>query len=149
MYLSLTLSVSQSLFLSLSLSLSVSLSLSLSHRQTRLAKLNHVTQLGCPAQSRDAFLPFPLFLGPSLPIKIHFDPLHHFGSSKQPIRTRHLGHMTGYQPIRDQHFHFDLFWCNSSNSSLSLSLSPYRSIQYSPYLTVSINKGFELNKFNS
>ena len=24
-------------------------------------------------------------------------------SSKQPIRTRYLGHMTGYQPIRDQY----------------------------------------------
>ena len=25
------------------------------------------------------------------------------GFSKQPIRTRHLGHVTGYQPIRDQY----------------------------------------------
>ena len=25
--------------------------------------------------------------------------------SKQPIRTRYLGHVTGYQPIRDQYFH--------------------------------------------
>eukprot|EP00116_Pleurobrachia_bachei_P015641 sb/3475903/ len=25
-------------------------------------------------------------------------------TSKQPIRTRYLGHMTGYQPIRDQYF---------------------------------------------
>eukprot|EP00116_Pleurobrachia_bachei_P001186 sb/3461448/ len=25
-------------------------------------------------------------------------------TSKQPIRTRHLGHVTGYQPIRDQYF---------------------------------------------
>eukprot|EP00116_Pleurobrachia_bachei_P015642 sb/3475904/ len=25
-------------------------------------------------------------------------------SSKQPIRTRYLGHVTGYQPIRDQYF---------------------------------------------
>eukprot|EP00116_Pleurobrachia_bachei_P017748 sb/3478010/ len=25
-------------------------------------------------------------------------------SSKQPIITRHLGHVTGYQPIRDQYF---------------------------------------------
>ena len=24
--------------------------------------------------------------------------------SKQPIKTRYLGHVTGYQPIRDQHF---------------------------------------------
>ena len=24
--------------------------------------------------------------------------------SKLPIRTRYLGHVTGYQPIRDQHF---------------------------------------------
>ena len=24
--------------------------------------------------------------------------------SKQPIRTRYLGHVTGYQPIRDQYF---------------------------------------------
>ena len=23
---------------------------------------------------------------------------------KQPIRTRYLGHVTGYQPIRDQYF---------------------------------------------
>ena len=26
---------------------------------------------------------------------------------KQPIRTRYLGHVTGYQPIRDQYF---LIW---------------------------------------
>eukprot|EP00116_Pleurobrachia_bachei_P001262 sb/3461524/ len=26
------------------------------------------------------------------------------GTSKQPIRTRYLGHVTGYQPIRDQYF---------------------------------------------
>ena len=25
-------------------------------------------------------------------------------SSKQPIRARYLGHVTGYQPIRDQYF---------------------------------------------
>eukprot|EP00116_Pleurobrachia_bachei_P010550 sb/3470812/ len=25
-------------------------------------------------------------------------------SSKQPVRTRYLGHVTGYQPIRDQYF---------------------------------------------
>eukprot|EP00116_Pleurobrachia_bachei_P014955 sb/3475217/ len=25
-------------------------------------------------------------------------------TSKQPIRTRYLGHVTGYQPIRDQYF---------------------------------------------
>ena len=25
------------------------------------------------------------------------------GFSKQPIRTRYLGHVTGFQPIRDQH----------------------------------------------
>ena len=25
-------------------------------------------------------------------------------TSKQPIRTRYLGHVTGYPPIRDQHF---------------------------------------------
>eukprot|EP00116_Pleurobrachia_bachei_P017500 sb/3477762/ len=25
-------------------------------------------------------------------------------TSKQPIRTRYLGHVTGYHPIRDQHF---------------------------------------------
>ena len=25
-------------------------------------------------------------------------------SSKQPIRSRYLGHVTGYQPIRDQYF---------------------------------------------
>ena len=25
------------------------------------------------------------------------------GSSKQPIRTRYSGHVTGYQPIRDQY----------------------------------------------
>ena len=25
-------------------------------------------------------------------------------SSKQPIRADHLGHVTGYQPIRDQYF---------------------------------------------
>eukprot|EP00116_Pleurobrachia_bachei_P013288 sb/3473550/ len=25
-------------------------------------------------------------------------------TSKQPIRTRHLGHVTGYQPIRDQYY---------------------------------------------
>eukprot|EP00116_Pleurobrachia_bachei_P011317 sb/3471579/ len=25
-------------------------------------------------------------------------------TSKQPIRTRYLGHLTGYQPIRDQYF---------------------------------------------
>ena len=25
------------------------------------------------------------------------------GSSKQPIRTRYLSHVTGYQPIRDQY----------------------------------------------
>eukprot|EP00116_Pleurobrachia_bachei_P011389 sb/3471651/ len=25
-------------------------------------------------------------------------------TSKQPIRTRYLGHMTGYQPMRDQYF---------------------------------------------
>ena len=25
-------------------------------------------------------------------------------NSKQPIRTRYLGHVTGYQPIRDQYF---------------------------------------------
>ena len=25
--------------------------------------------------------------------------------SKQPIRTRYLGHVTGYQPIREQYFH--------------------------------------------
>ena len=25
-------------------------------------------------------------------------------SSKQPIRTRYLGHVTVYQPIRDQYF---------------------------------------------
>ena len=27
-------------------------------------------------------------------------------SSKQPIRTRYLGHVTGYQPIRDQYFQY-------------------------------------------
>ena len=27
-----------------------------------------------------------------------------FGSSNQPIRTRYLGHVTGYQPIRDEYF---------------------------------------------
>ena len=26
------------------------------------------------------------------------------GQSKQPIRTPHLVHVTGYQPIRDQYF---------------------------------------------
>eukprot|EP00116_Pleurobrachia_bachei_P018484 sb/3478746/ len=26
------------------------------------------------------------------------------GTSKQPIRTRYLGHVTGYHPIRDQYF---------------------------------------------
>ena len=26
------------------------------------------------------------------------------GFSKQPIRTRYLAHVTGYQPIRDQYF---------------------------------------------
>ena len=26
------------------------------------------------------------------------------GFSKQPIRTRYLGHVTGYQPIREQYF---------------------------------------------
>eukprot|EP00116_Pleurobrachia_bachei_P012878 sb/3473140/ len=26
------------------------------------------------------------------------------GTSKQPIRSRYLGHVTGYQPIRDQYF---------------------------------------------
>ena len=26
------------------------------------------------------------------------------GFYKQPIRTRYLGHVTGYQPIRDQYF---------------------------------------------
>ena len=25
-------------------------------------------------------------------------------TSKRPIRTRYLGHLTGYQPIRDQYF---------------------------------------------
>eukprot|EP00116_Pleurobrachia_bachei_P019047 sb/3479309/ len=25
-------------------------------------------------------------------------------TSKQPIRTRYLGHVTGYQPVRDQYF---------------------------------------------
>eukprot|EP00116_Pleurobrachia_bachei_P015153 sb/3475415/ len=30
-------------------------------------------------------------------------------TSKQPIRTRYLGHMTGYQLIRDQYFLGDLF----------------------------------------
>eukprot|EP00116_Pleurobrachia_bachei_P007365 sb/3467627/ len=32
---------------------------------------------------------------------IHQEPTE---SSKQPIRTRYLGHVTGYQPIRDQYF---------------------------------------------
>eukprot|EP00116_Pleurobrachia_bachei_P012725 sb/3472987/ len=27
-------------------------------------------------------------------------------TSKQPIRTRYLGHVTGYQPIRDKYFRF-------------------------------------------
>ena len=27
-------------------------------------------------------------------------------TSKQPIRTRYLGHVTGYQPIRDQYFQY-------------------------------------------
>eukprot|EP00116_Pleurobrachia_bachei_P012914 sb/3473176/ len=31
-------------------------------------------------------------------------------TSKQPIRARYLGHMTGYQPIRDQYF---LIWFGS------------------------------------
>ena len=26
------------------------------------------------------------------------------GFSKQPIRTRYLGHVTGYQPIKDKYF---------------------------------------------
>ena len=31
--------------------------------------------------------------------------------SKQPIRARYLGHMTGYQPIRDQYFLVQLTLC--------------------------------------
>eukprot|EP00116_Pleurobrachia_bachei_P003871 sb/3464133/ len=34
-------------------------------------------------------------------------------TSKQPIKTRYLGHVTGYQPIRDQYF---LNWSKSENS---------------------------------
>ena len=31
------------------------------------------------------------------------------GSSKQQIRTRYLGHVTGHQLIKDQHFWFGRF----------------------------------------
>eukprot|EP00116_Pleurobrachia_bachei_P012483 sb/3472745/ len=37
---------------------------------------------------------------------LHFNPYFQepTETSKQPIRTRYLGHVTGYQPIRDQYF---------------------------------------------
>eukprot|EP00116_Pleurobrachia_bachei_P013056 sb/3473318/ len=39
------------------------------------------------------------------------------GTSKQPIRTRYLGHVTGYQPIRD-YLVFSGSWLSASEESL-------------------------------
>eukprot|EP00116_Pleurobrachia_bachei_P009891 sb/3470153/ len=41
-------------------------------------------------------------------------------TSKQPIKTRYFGHVTGYQPIRDQHF---LIWSLGKPRSLFLNSS--------------------------
>eukprot|EP00116_Pleurobrachia_bachei_P011333 sb/3471595/ len=38
-------------------------------------------------------------------------------TSKQPIRTRYLGHVTGYQPIRDHYF---FIWSNSNCCQVEL-----------------------------
>eukprot|EP00116_Pleurobrachia_bachei_P017070 sb/3477332/ len=49
-------------------------------------------------------------LGPTKPVSLygfHDDKAYHQGptyTSKQPIRTHYLGHVIGYQPIRDQYF---------------------------------------------
>eukprot|EP00116_Pleurobrachia_bachei_P016123 sb/3476385/ len=40
-------------------------------------------------------------------------------TSKQPIRTRYLGHLTGYQPIRDQYF---LIWLVPGTYKMLLSV---------------------------
>eukprot|EP00116_Pleurobrachia_bachei_P006268 sb/3466530/ len=61
------------------------------------------------ASSLSISLSFSLSLSPSLSLSI---PLSFYlkyaqepsDTSNQPIRTRYLGHVTGYQPIRDQYF---------------------------------------------
>ena len=47
-------------------------------------------------------LPLPPYISFCVPL-----PQEPTESSKQPIRTRYLGHVTGYQPIRGQYF---LIW---------------------------------------
>eukprot|EP00116_Pleurobrachia_bachei_P016505 sb/3476767/ len=46
---------------------------------------------------------YTIILSPTISQKITKHPriIH---SRNRPIRTRYLGHVTGYQPIRDQHF---------------------------------------------
>ena len=39
------------------------------------------------------------------------------GPSKQPMRSRYLGHVTGYQPIMDQYFLIWMVLANDSNKS--------------------------------
>eukprot|EP00116_Pleurobrachia_bachei_P007519 sb/3467781/ len=48
-------------------------------------------------------------------------------TSKQPIRTRYLGHVTGYQPIRDQHCLIWSDWVTSLSCSCILSYTSHSS----------------------
>eukprot|EP00116_Pleurobrachia_bachei_P013906 sb/3474168/ len=44
-------------------------------------------------------------------------------TSKQPIRTRYLDHVTGYQPISDQYFLVSVGSCLPSSSACTISVS--------------------------
>eukprot|EP00116_Pleurobrachia_bachei_P018048 sb/3478310/ len=68
-------------------------------------------------------------------------------TSKQPIRTLYLGHLTGYQPIRDQDFLIrsvpathvlsELFTSSYLSLSISLRFKPHKREEIeSPILTI-------------
>ena len=53
--------------------------------------------------------------------------------SKQPIRTRYLGHVTGYQPIREQYFVVRCGYFNSLPGQLGICLCQSKLLLISDY----------------
>ena len=73
----------------------------LSHKLHKLLLSNDSVKMDNESNKKQNGTPFSLFWKwKGVPFLSHQEPT---GPSKQPIRTRYLGHATGYQPIREQY----------------------------------------------
>eukprot|EP00116_Pleurobrachia_bachei_P013513 sb/3473775/ len=76
-------------------------------RQVNISSLYNPSQTNSDKLSKPTVIPSLYIRGVSgekkniYPTYYHIEPTE---TSKQPIRTCYLGHVTGYQPIRDQYF---------------------------------------------